>query len=65
MASETVKTAIKRLIAEEDPQNPLSDKRLTEILHEQLQVNIARRTIAKYREALNIQSSTKRKKMER
>ncbi|HMB30234.1 MAG TPA: RNA polymerase factor sigma-54 [Desulfohalobiaceae bacterium] len=65
VASETVKTAIKRLIAEEDPQNPLSDKRLTEILHEQLQVNIARRTIAKYREALNIQSSTKRKKMER
>ncbi len=65
VASESVKAAIKRLVSEEDPEKPLSDKRLVEILHEELQVKIARRTIAKYREALAIPSSTKRKKMGR
>jgi len=63
MASESVKNIIKKLISEENPQKPLSDKGIVELLNEKLQVNIARRTVAKYREAMNIPSSTKRKKV--
>lgn len=61
VGSESVKMRIKALIAEEDPQNPLSDERIGEILKEQLKINIARRTIAKYRTAMGIESSSKRK----
>ncbi|MDY0220180.1 MAG: RNA polymerase factor sigma-54 [Desulfobacterium sp.] len=60
MASASVKDKIKLIIEKEDPQNPYSDKRLTEIL-EQANINIARRTVAKYRETLNILPSSKRK----
>jgi RNA polymerase sigma-54 factor len=63
MASESVKNIIKKLISDENPQKPLSDKGIVELLNEKLQVNIARRTVAKYREAMNIPSSTKRKKV--
>lgn len=63
VASESVKSLIKRLITEEDPNKPLSDKKLVNLLKENLQVYIARRTVAKYREALGIPSSTKRKKI--
>ncbi len=61
MGSESVKATIKQLIGEENPKKPLSDERLAEILKDKLQVNIARRTVAKYRTALNIASSSKRK----
>ena len=61
VGSESVKMRIKALIAEEDPQNPLSDERIGEILKEQLKINIARRTIAKYRTAMGIEPSSKRK----
>jgi RNA polymerase sigma-54 factor len=60
MASASVKDKIKLIIEKEDPQNPYSDKRLTEILEED-NINIARRTVAKYRETLNILPSSKRK----
>lgn len=60
MASASVKDKIKLIIEKEDPQNPYSDKRLTEIL-EKANINIARRTVAKYRETLNILPSSKRK----
>lgn len=60
MASASVKDKIKLIIEKEDPQNPYSDKRLTEIL-EEANINIARRTVAKYRETLNILPSSKRK----
>jgi RNA polymerase sigma-54 factor len=62
VASESVKAAIKNLINHEDQNKPWSDKQLVECLSNELQVNIARRTVAKYREALGIPSSTKRKK---
>jgi RNA polymerase sigma-54 factor len=62
VASESVKAAIKNLISHEDHQKPWSDKQLVDCLNKELQVNIARRTVAKYREALGIPSSTKRKK---
>lgn len=61
MGSESVKALIKKLIAEEDPKNPLSDERIGELLNEQLKVTIARRTVAKYRTALDIPSSSRRK----
>jgi RNA polymerase sigma-54 factor len=61
MASESVKEKIKVLVSGEDPKKPLSDQQLTEMLAEQ-KIVIARRTVAKYREALNILPSNKRKK---
>ena len=61
VGSESVKALIKKLIGEEDPRSPLSDERLGEILKDTLKVNIARRTVAKYRTALNIPSSSKRR----
>jgi RNA polymerase sigma-54 factor len=61
VGSESVKAIIKKLISEEDPKKPLSDERIAEILKEVLEVNIARRTVAKYRSALNILSSSKRR----
>ncbi|GAB7022892.1 RNA polymerase factor sigma-54 [Salidesulfovibrio brasiliensis] len=61
VGSESVKALIKQLISEEDQKKPLSDEKLGEILKERLDVNIARRTVAKYRSALGIPSSSKRK----
>lgn len=61
VGSESVKALIRKLIGEEDPKAPLSDERLGDILKESLKVNIARRTVAKYRTALNIPSSSKRR----
>ena len=62
IASESVKQAIRKLIGEEDPMNPLSDQKLVELLHETHDIKIARRTVAKYREMLGLLSSSKRKK---
>jgi len=61
VGSESVKALIKKLISEENTKKPLSDEKIGEILKEKLQVNIARRTVAKYRTAMNIPSSSKRK----
>ena len=61
VGSESVKAMIKKLIGEENPKKPLSDERIGEILKEKLQINIARRTVAKYRTAMDIPSSSKRK----
>ncbi len=60
MASESVKERIKDLVAKEDPQHPLSDKKLAALLEED-NITIARRTVAKYREMLYILPSSKRK----
>lgn len=60
MASASVKDKIKQIIDHEDPQHPYSDKKLTELL-EKANINIARRTVAKYREMLHILPSSKRK----
>ena len=61
VGSESVKALIKKMIADEDTKKPLSDERIGEILKEMLEVNIARRTVAKYRSAMGIPSSSKRK----
>ena len=62
VASESVKERIGRLIRNEDPRRPLSDQRISEMLRV-ADINIARRTVTKYREALNILSSTKRRQV--
>ena len=61
VGSESVKALIKKFIADEDSKAPLSDERIGEMLKERLKVNIARRTVAKYRTALDIPSSSRRK----
>jgi RNA polymerase sigma-54 factor len=61
VGSESVKALIKKYIGAEDPKEPLSDERIGELLKEDLKVNIARRTVAKYRTALDIPSSSKRR----
>ena len=60
VASECVKEKIRVLVAHEDPAHPLSDQELTERLLKD-KIYIARRTVAKYREALRVLPSNKRK----
>jgi len=62
IASESVKERIRQMIAQEDPTRPLSDQELTEFLLRE-DIQIARRTVAKYREALGALPSNKRKKI--
>ncbi|MBD3669387.1 MAG: RNA polymerase factor sigma-54 [Gammaproteobacteria bacterium] len=61
-SSTAIHALIKKLIADEDPRKPLSDSKIVDLLAEQ-GVNVARRTIAKYREALNIPPSNQRKRL--
>ena len=61
VGSESVKALIKKFISDEDARSPLSDERIGEMLKDHLKVNIARRTVAKYRTALDIPSSSRRK----
>ena len=62
LASESVKLKIKTLVSGEDPKNPLSDQRIVELLKKD-GIQIARRTVAKYRDMLKILPSSKRKKI--
>lgn len=60
-SAETIKNLIKKLIEEEDPKSPLSDQKIADILKEK-NINISRRTVAKYREECNIPSTIKRRR---
>jgi len=62
VASESVKERIRRLIVNEDPRRPLSDQRIAEMLRV-ANIDIARRTVTKYRESMNLLSSTKRRQV--
>jgi RNA polymerase sigma-54 factor len=62
VASESVKQKIKEVIAQEDARRPYSDQKIVELLKVQ-NIDIARRTVAKYREMLGILPSSKRKKV--
>ncbi|OGR53195.1 MAG: RNA polymerase sigma-54 factor [Desulfobacula sp. RIFOXYB2_FULL_45_6] len=62
MASASVKDKIRLLIENEDAENPLSDDRIALILQNS-DLQIARRTVAKYRKVLNILPSNKRKQL--
>lgn len=57
-----IRALIKQMISAEEPTKPLSDSQISEVLGQQ-GINVARRTIAKYREALNIPPVNLRKSL--
>lgn len=61
-SSTAIRAMIKKLVSEEPPKKPLSDNKLATILAEQ-GIQVARRTVAKYREAMNIPPSNERKRL--
>ncbi len=60
ISSELIKERIKDIIVAEDPKKPLSDNKIVQILKEE-NIDIARRTVAKYREELKILSTKLRR----
>ncbi len=61
-SSTAIRALVKKLVAAEDPAKPLSDSKLASILAEQ-GIQVARRTVAKYRESLSIPPSNQRKQL--
>lgn len=61
-SSTAIRAIIKKLIAAENARKPLSDSKITQLLEEK-GINVARRTIAKYRESLSIPPSNERKRL--
>ncbi|MCK9172253.1 MAG: RNA polymerase factor sigma-54 [Desulfuromonas thiophila] len=62
IASEAVKCRIRDLVAAENPKKPYSDQKIVELLRAD-GIDIARRTVTKYREMLGIRSSTARRRL--
>jgi len=62
VSAESVKDKIRIIISAEDPKKPLSDQYIAEMLAKE-QIDIARRTVAKYRELMGILPSSKRKQV--
>jgi RNA polymerase sigma-54 factor len=62
-SSTSVRAKIRKLINAEDPAKPLSDSKITNLLKEE-GISVARRTVAKYREAMKIPSSSERRRRE-
>jgi RNA polymerase sigma-54 factor len=62
VSAETVKERIRTMVAAEEASNPLSDQAIAEKLRHE-NINIARRTVAKYRQALGILPSASRKRV--
>ena len=60
IAGESLKLKIRELVENEPPQRPLSDQKIVDVLQTQ-DIVVARRTVTKYREILNIPASSKRK----
>lgn len=61
-SSTAIRAIIKKLVVAENAKKPLSDSKIAEILKDQ-GINVARRTIAKYRESMNIPPSNERKRL--
>lgn len=61
VSSNSIKSMIKEIIDSEDPKSPYSDQDMVAMLSER-GIEISRRTVAKYREGLNILSSSKRRR---
>ncbi|SFU45042.1 RNA polymerase factor sigma-54 [Xenorhabdus koppenhoeferi] len=61
-SSTAIRALVKKLVAAENPAKPLSDSKLTSMLADQ-GIQVARRTVAKYRESLSIPPSNQRKKL--
>jgi len=62
VSSTAIRALIRKLTDEEDPRKPLSDSRIAQILGKQ-DIQVARRTIAKYRESMGIPPSNERKRL--
>ncbi len=62
-SSTSVRAKIRKLIAAENTSKPLSDSKITNLLKDE-GISVARRTVAKYREAMNIPSSSDRRNRE-
>lgn len=60
-SSTAIRAKIRKLISQEDPGKPLSDSQVADLLAKQ-GVQVARRTVAKYREAMHIEPSSERKR---
>lgn len=63
VSSTSVKDMIKKLVSEEDPQKPFSDQKISEMLKSH-SIKVARRTVAKYREEMNIPPQNIRKRID-
>jgi len=61
-SSTAIRAIIRKLVAVENTKKPLSDSKITDLLEEK-GINVARRTIAKYRESLSIPPSNERKRL--
>jgi len=61
-SSTAIRAVIRKLVAAETPNKPLSDNKIAGILSDQ-GINVARRTVAKYREAMGIPPSNERKRL--
>ncbi|MGB5164483.1 MAG: RNA polymerase factor sigma-54 [Woeseiaceae bacterium] len=62
-SSTSVRAKIRKMIGSENPAKPLSDSKIAKVLAND-GISVARRTVAKYREAMNIPSSSERRKRE-
>ncbi|MGD8845544.1 MAG: RNA polymerase factor sigma-54 [Desulfobacteraceae bacterium] len=62
IASASVQAKIRKLIEKENPKKPYSDSKMAEMLKAE-NIDIARRTVAKYREMMGVLPSSKRKKI--
>ncbi len=62
LSSTAIRAKIRKLISGEDAEKPLSDSRIAEVLSDE-GAKVARRTVAKYREAMNIPPSSERKRV--
>ena len=60
-SSTAIRAKIRKLVKDEDPQDPLSDGRIAELLSAE-GIPVARRTVAKYREAMGIAASNERRR---
>lgn len=63
-SANAVMDCISELVNKEDKTNPLKDEEIVSLLKERFNVKIARRTVAKYREVLRIQSSRDRRRLD-
>jgi RNA polymerase sigma-54 factor len=62
ISSTAIRALIQKLTADENPRKPLSDNKIAALLKEK-NINVARRTVAKYRESLSIPPSNERKQL--
>lgn len=61
ISSHSIKEFIREIVDKEDPKAPCSDQKIVEMLEEK-GINVSRRTVAKYRDEMNILSSSKRRR---